>query len=52
MMAVAYGWTFVLFQIETQVFAPTTGGAEKMSADMAVPFLGSIPLDPRIGMSY
>jgi Mrp family chromosome partitioning ATPase len=33
---------------ETKIFAPTTGGAEKMSKEMQVPFLGSIPLDPRI----
>ncbi|KJE98117.1 nucleotide-binding protein 1 [Capsaspora owczarzaki ATCC 30864] len=34
---------------ESQIFPPTTGGAAKMAADMAVPFLGRIPLDPRIG---
>jgi len=33
---------------ETKIFAPTTGGAEKMAKDMNVPFLGSIPLDPRV----
>jgi len=33
---------------ETQIFAPTTGGAEKMAKDMQVPFLGRVPLDPRI----
>jgi len=33
---------------ESQIFAPTTGGAEKMATDMNVPFLGRIPLDPRI----
>jgi len=32
----------------TQIFKPTTGGAEKMAQSMGVPFLGSIPLDPRI----
>ncbi|XP_078692427.1 cytosolic Fe-S cluster assembly factor nubp1-B-like [Branchiostoma floridae x Branchiostoma belcheri] len=36
-------------QNESQIFPPTTGGAEKMSADMGVPFLGRLPLDPRIG---
>ncbi|XP_002732128.1 cytosolic Fe-S cluster assembly factor NUBP1 homolog [Saccoglossus kowalevskii] len=36
---------------ESQVFPPTTGGAEKMSIDMDVPFLGKLPLDPRIGKS-
>ncbi|KAF9984863.1 cytosolic Fe-S cluster assembly factor nbp35 [Mortierella antarctica] len=36
---------------ESVIFAPTTGGAKKMAADTNVPFLGSIPLDPRIGKS-
>lgn len=34
---------------ESQIFPPTTGGAEKMASDMEVPFLGKLPLDPRIG---
>ncbi|KAG9071091.1 cytosolic Fe-S cluster assembly factor nbp35 [Linnemannia hyalina] len=36
---------------ESVIFAPTTGGARKMAEDTNVRFLGSIPLDPRIGMS-
>jgi Mrp family chromosome partitioning ATPase len=36
---------------ESQIFAPTTGGAEKMAQQMDVPFLGKIPLDPRIAKS-
>jgi len=36
---------------ESQIFPPTTGGAEKMAKDMEVPFLGRIPLDPRIARS-
>jgi Mrp family chromosome partitioning ATPase len=36
---------------ESQIFPPTTGGAEKMAKDMEVPFLGKIPLDPRIARS-
>lgn len=36
-------------QGESVIFAPTTGGAKKMAADTNVRFLGSIPLDPRIG---
>lgn len=36
---------------ESVIFAPTTGGARKMAQDTNVRFLGSIPLDPRIGMS-
>jgi len=37
------------FQIQTDIFAPTTGGAEAMACEMSVPFLGRVPLDPRIG---
>lgn len=32
----------------TEIFFPTSGGAEKMARDMNVPFLGRIPLDPRL----
>jgi Mrp family chromosome partitioning ATPase len=31
----------------TEIFFPSSGGAEKMSTDMGVPFLGKVPLDPR-----
>ena len=31
------------------IFAATTGGGRKMAEDLGIPFLGSIPLDPRIG---
>jgi len=33
---------------ETKIFFPTTGGAERMANEMGVPFLGRVPLDPRI----
>ncbi|KAJ3129069.1 Cytosolic Fe-S cluster assembly factor nubp1 [Nowakowskiella sp. JEL0407] len=36
---------------ESKIFAPSTGGAKKMADDMGVSFLGSIPIDPRIGKS-
>lgn len=36
---------------ESQIFPPTTGGAEKMCQDLKVPLLGKVPLDPRIGKS-
>ena len=36
---------------ESTIFPPTTGGAEKMSEEMNVRFLGRIPLDPRIAKS-
>lgn len=32
----------------TDVFFPSSGGAEKMCAEMGVPYLGRIPLDPTI----
>lgn len=32
----------------TDIFYPSSGGAEKMCDDMGVPYLGKIPLDPRI----
>jgi Mrp family chromosome partitioning ATPase len=33
---------------ETQIFAPTTGGAELMATEMQVPFLGRVPIDPQL----
>lgn len=35
----------------SQVFRATTGGARKLAEEVGVPFLGSVPLDPRIGMA-
>eukprot|EP00047_Mylnosiga_fluctuans_P019256 m.80634 g.80634 ORF g.80634 m.80634 type:complete len:321 (+) comp8050_c0_seq1:37-999(+) len=34
---------------ESKIFPPTTGGAAAMAHEMGVPFLGALPLDPRIG---
>ncbi|KIV93588.1 Cytosolic Fe-S cluster assembly factor nbp35 [Exophiala mesophila] len=36
---------------ESQIFRPTTGGGRKLCQDMGIPFLGAVPLDPRIGMA-
>ncbi|KAJ9501321.1 cytosolic Fe-S cluster assembly factor nbp35 [Exophiala xenobiotica] len=36
---------------ESQIFRATTGGGQKLCQDMGIPFLGSVPLDPRIGMA-
>lgn len=36
---------------ETAIFPANTGGASKMAVDMGVPFLGSLPLDPRLARS-
>ncbi|XP_062840945.1 cytosolic Fe-S cluster assembly factor nubp1 [Trichomycterus rosablanca] len=35
----------------SQIFPPTTGGAQKMCEELALPLLGRVPLDPRIGRS-
>ena len=32
----------------SDIFAPTTGGAEKMSEEFKCPFLGKVPLDPSL----
>lgn len=34
---------------ESQIFPPTTGGAEVMCQDLQIPLLGRVPLDPHIG---
>ena len=36
---------------ESQIFKPSTGGARQLAIDASIPFLGAVPLDPRIGMS-
>ena len=36
---------------ESQIFQATTGGARALAKEMNIPFLGAVPLDPRIGMS-
>jgi Mrp family chromosome partitioning ATPase len=36
---------------ESQIFQATTGGGRALAKDMGVPFLGAVPLDPRIGMA-
>uniref|UniRef100_A0A8D0FPX6 Nucleotide binding protein 1 n=1 Tax=Strix occidentalis caurina TaxID=311401 RepID=A0A8D0FPX6_STROC len=42
---------FLLSQNESQIFPPTTGGAEKMCQNLNVSLLGKVPLDPQIGKS-
>ncbi|CBX93883.1 cytosolic Fe-S cluster assembly factor nbp35 [Plenodomus lingam] len=36
---------------EAQIFRASTGGAQRLAADMGIPYLGAVPLDPRIGMA-
>lgn len=36
---------------ESQIFRPTTGGAARLAEEMNIPFLGAVPLDPRVGMA-
>nr|XP_048689868.1 cytosolic Fe-S cluster assembly factor NUBP1 isoform X2 [Caretta caretta] len=38
-------------QIESQIFPPTTGGAEKMCQNLNISLLGKVPLEPQIGKS-
>ncbi|XP_034613149.1 cytosolic Fe-S cluster assembly factor NUBP1-like isoform X2 [Trachemys scripta elegans] len=38
-------------KIESQIFPPTTGGAEKMCQNLNISLLGKVPLDPQIGKS-
>lgn len=40
---------FMFSQNESQIFPPTTGGAEKMCQNLNVSLLGKVPLDPQIG---
>lgn len=44
-------FSFPLLQNTSQIFPPSSGGAEKMCADLNLPLLGKVPLDPRIGRS-
>ncbi|KAK1767981.1 P-loop containing nucleoside triphosphate hydrolase protein [Phialemonium atrogriseum] len=36
---------------ESQIFEATTGGGRGLAEEMGIPFLGAVPLDPRIGMA-
>lgn len=36
---------------ESQIFKATTGGGPGLAKELGIPFLGAVPLDPRIGMS-
>ncbi|CEJ85090.1 Putative Cytosolic Fe-S cluster assembly factor nbp35 [[Torrubiella] hemipterigena] len=36
---------------ESQIFKASTGGGKALAEEMGIPFLGSVPLDPRIGMA-
>ncbi|KAK5660453.1 hypothetical protein OQA88_12998 [Cercophora sp. LCS_1] len=35
----------------SEIFRATTGGGRGLAEEMGIPFLGSVPLDPRIGMA-
>ncbi|KAF2138853.1 uncharacterized protein K452DRAFT_328607 [Aplosporella prunicola CBS 121167] len=35
----------------SDIFRASTGGARRLAKDLDIPFLGAIPLDPRIGMA-
>jgi Mrp family chromosome partitioning ATPase len=36
---------------ESQIFRATTGGGAALAKETGIPFLGEVPLDPRIGMA-
>ncbi|OJJ51181.1 hypothetical protein ASPZODRAFT_12021 [Penicilliopsis zonata CBS 506.65] len=36
---------------ESMIFRPTTGGGRRLAKKMGIPFLGAVPLDPRVGMA-
>jgi Mrp family chromosome partitioning ATPase len=36
---------------QSEIFQATTGGAAALAKEMQIPFLGAVPLDPRIGMA-
>ncbi|OCK77501.1 P-loop containing nucleoside triphosphate hydrolase protein [Lepidopterella palustris CBS 459.81] len=36
---------------ESQIFRASTGGARRLAESEGIPFLGAVPLDPRIGMA-
>jgi Flp pilus assembly CpaE family ATPase len=38
-------------QGRSQIFHATTGGARALSKELGIPFLGAVPLDPRIGVA-
>lgn len=40
-----------MIQGESQIFKPTTGGAKALAEEFGIPFLGAVPLDPRIGLA-
>jgi predicted RNA-binding Zn-ribbon protein involved in translation (DUF1610 family) len=36
---------------ESQIFKASTGGGKALAEEMGIPYLGSVPLDPRIRMA-
>ena len=36
---------------QNRIFRASTGGARKLAKETGIPFLGAVPLDPRIGMA-
>jgi Mrp family chromosome partitioning ATPase len=36
---------------ESQIFRASTGGGKALAEEMGIPFLGAVPLDPRIGIA-
>jgi hypothetical protein len=40
-----------MLQIPTEMFPAISGGGKKLAEELGVKFLGSLPLDPRLGRS-
>ncbi|KAI9799801.1 MAG: cytosolic Fe-S cluster assembly factor nbp35 [Sarcosagium campestre] len=38
-------------RFQSEIFAASTGGAERLAQETGITFLGRVPLDPRIGMA-
>jgi hypothetical protein len=36
---------------ESMIFKASTGGGRALAEEMGIPFLGAVPLDPRIGLA-
>ncbi|QIW99167.1 hypothetical protein AMS68_004685 [Peltaster fructicola] len=36
---------------QSEIFRASTGGGRRLAQEMSIPFLGAVPLDPRIGQS-
>ncbi|KAH8696652.1 putative nucleotide binding protein Nbp35 [Talaromyces proteolyticus] len=45
------GYVCTSCKTTSYIFRPTTGGGRRLAKKTGIPFLGSVPLDPRVGMA-